>query len=215
MAAFATTADEWPSEAHACAAARIAAAPQLSAPDAAQKRLDDWLAELDGQPAARRCGGCSPRIRRCVRSSSVLPTARRISGISPPPIRRGSCALLESDPEARLDALLADTRGGDFCHARRSRCDAAPAPHEGGGVAADRARRHRRRLAGDARHRRAHRARRCRGRRGGAASARRRRRARASFARPTQRSPRPAAATSCWRWARWARASSTIRATST
>ena len=88
------------------------------------------------------------------------------------------------------------------------------APHEGGSRAADRARRYRRRLAGDARGACADRACRHRGRcrralcAGGS-------RARRAGSRPrTRRSRRPAAATSCSPWARWAPSSSIIRATS-
>ena len=77
----------------------------------------------------------------------------------------------------------------DRRHARRSRGDAALARHEGGGGAADRARRYRRRMAGHARGRSADPARR-RGRRcGGAITSLRERRAAAS-SRPPSRTGR-------------------------
>ena len=97
-------------------------------------------------------------------------------------------ALLEADPEAHF--AHAD-RGGRRAPARPRDDDAevmrALAARQGGGRAADRARRHRRRLAGRARHARAHRLRRCGARRGGALPAARRRRAgkaRAASTRP-------------------------------
>ena len=103
MAVIATTADEAGGR---MLAARIATAPRLSAPDAAQKRLDDWLGELDGQPAgtalrrllaAHPQGACADR--------SALPTARRISGTWRMPTPSGCVRVLESDPDARLDAI--------------------------------------------------------------------------------------------------------------
>ena len=63
-------------------ASLIATAPQLSAPDSAQKRLDDWLAGLDGSPHLWDLASADPS---------------RLA------------VLLESDPEVRFDAILADT----------------------------------------------------------------------------------------------------------
>ena len=123
--------------------------------------------------------------------------------------------LLASDPDAPLRGNPRRRRARDRRDRRRRRGDAAAAAHEGGGGAADRARRYRRRVAGDARHRRADRACRRGGRRGGSASSRRAPRGRAGWSRAIATGRRTAAATSCSPWARWARASSTIRATST
>ena len=131
-----------------------------------------WLADLDGQPAGvtlRRLFAAHPQVRALILgladgSPHLWDLALRRSGAARAGARIRSRGPLRRAPRRH--------RSGDLLHARRSLCDAAPAPHEGGGVAVDRARRHRRRLAGDARHRRAHRARRCRRRRGGAPSAR-------------------------------------------
>ena len=84
MAAFATTADESGAR---TLAARIVTAPQLSAPDAAQKRLDGWLAELDGNrrrdaaAAVRRAsaGACADP-RSCRRLAASLGSGVRRSG---------------------------------------------------------------------------------------------------------------------------------------
>ena len=74
--------------------------------------------------------------------------------------------------------------------------------------------RHRQGLAGDARHHGAHRTRRLGRARGAALSHAGRDAARESSIQPTKRSRRQGPAISCWRWARWARSNSIIRATS-
>jgi [glutamine synthetase] adenylyltransferase / [glutamine synthetase]-adenylyl-L-tyrosine phosphorylase len=106
MAAFVTTADEAGGR---VLAARIASAPRLSTPEAAQKRLDGWLGELDGQPAGaalRRLLAAHPQVRALVLGlADGSPHLWDLAYADPERLVR----VLESDPDARLDALLADT----------------------------------------------------------------------------------------------------------
>ena len=87
---------------------------------------------------------------------------------------------------------------------QRSRGDAVAPPHEIGSRAADRAVRHRRRLAGDAGDGGADRSCGPLGAIGAALSAAAGSRARASYRRRSSNAPRTIAAWSCSRWARWA-----------
>ena len=106
MAAFATTADE---SGERVLASRIATAPQLAAPEAAQKRLDAWLADLDGQPdgvTLRRLFAAHPQVRALILGlADGSPHLWDLASADPARLVR----VLESDPEARFDALLADT----------------------------------------------------------------------------------------------------------
>ena len=181
----------------------------------ARERLDAWLAEI-----ARSKPRPSPgrRVKPRGKLGELLAAIAEASPYLWDLIRADPdrfLALLEADPDSAFRA--ADRRRDARRPRRATTPDAmrAPAARQGRGRAADRARRHRRRVAGRARHPRAHRLRRCGARRGGALPAARRRRAgQAQARRPGQRRSR-AAAMSCSPWARWARTSSTIRATST
>jgi glutamate-ammonia-ligase adenylyltransferase len=106
MAAFATTTDE--GGAHTLAA-RISSAPQLSAPEAAQKRLDGWLGELGNDPTAatlRRLLAAHPQVRALILGlADGSPHLWDLASADPARLVR----VLTSDPEARFDALLADT----------------------------------------------------------------------------------------------------------
>jgi glutamate-ammonia-ligase adenylyltransferase len=106
MAAFATTTDEAGGR---TLAARVAAAPELSAPDTAQKRLDAWLGDLGGDPAAAT-------LRRLF--AAHLPVRALILGLADGSTHLWDLAsadparlvrVLESEPEARFDTILADT----------------------------------------------------------------------------------------------------------
>jgi [glutamine synthetase] adenylyltransferase / [glutamine synthetase]-adenylyl-L-tyrosine phosphorylase len=90
-------------------ARRIAAAPRLFAPEAARARVAAWLAEIAGTPAG-------PRLKRLLSDHSQLDAL--IAGIAEAspylwdlaradPARLA--ALLESNPEARFEAILGDT----------------------------------------------------------------------------------------------------------
>ena len=153
-----------------------------------------------------------PRSRRCCWGS---PTDRPISGNW-----RSRAGPSAAHPRGRsrrtLRRAAGEIRQGRGSRQGRSRGDAAPAPDEGRGGAADRAGRHRRRLAGDAGGAGADRGGRHRGRRGRALFLLRDAGvARQAQARRQGRRRSKAAATSCSPWARWARSSSTIPATST
>ncbi|MPZ37543.1 MAG: bifunctional [glutamine synthetase] adenylyltransferase/[glutamine synthetase]-adenylyl-L-tyrosine phosphorylase [Rhizobiales bacterium] len=105
MAAFATT-----DEANGRALApRIVAAPKLSAPDAAQKRIDNWLAELHEHAAGatlRRLFATHPQARALILGfADGSPHLWELASADPSRL----AALLESDPDARLDAIVADT----------------------------------------------------------------------------------------------------------
>ena len=118
-------------------------------PDNAEQRLADWLADL------------APAQAAAIDDLSVAISARRtmllgIAEASPylfDLIRADggrALRLLECEPEPHLADLIENTCrdvvGGDD----RGRRDAAAPAHEIGSRAADRAMRHRRRLAGDA-----------------------------------------------------------------
>ncbi len=106
MAVIATTADEAGGR---TLASRIATAPRLSVPDAAQKRLDGWLGELDGQPAGatlRRLLTAHPQVRALILGlADGSPHLWDLAYADPERLVR----VLESDPDARLDAILAGT----------------------------------------------------------------------------------------------------------
>ena len=133
---------------------------------------------------------------------------------------------LSSADLSRASLLLIAGPGGRACRAagRDARrrggglgtrpTDAYSAPHEGGGSAADRACRHRRRLAAGAGHPRAHRRRRDGAWRGGRVFSLPTRPTAASSCRSIRNTWKPVAATSCWRWARWGPMSSISRAIS-
>src|SRR5262245_134096 len=106
MAAFATTANESGGRA---LVARIATAPRLSAPELSRKRLDAWIAEIDGQPAAttlRRLFAAHPQARALILGlADGSPHLWELVAADPARLVR----VLESDPEAHFDAVLADT----------------------------------------------------------------------------------------------------------
>src|SRR5689334_5619614 len=106
MAAFASAADEAGGR---TLAARITTAPQLSAPELSQKRLDAWLAEVDGQPAGaalQRLFASHPQARALILGlADGSPHLWDLASADPARLAR----LLESDPEVHFDAVLADT----------------------------------------------------------------------------------------------------------
>src|SRR5262245_16318124 len=103
MTAFATTADE---SGERMLAVRIATAPQLAAPELSQKRLDAWLAELDGEAAGsalRRLFAAHPQARALVLGlADGSPHLWDLASADPARLAR----VLASDPETRFDALL-------------------------------------------------------------------------------------------------------------
>jgi glutamate-ammonia-ligase adenylyltransferase len=102
--AFATTTDQ-PSG--RILAARIVAAPRLSDRDAAEKRFDDWLGEIDGQTASvlRRLFAAHPPARALILGlADGSPHLWELAAADPARL----AGLLESDPEVRFDAILAD-----------------------------------------------------------------------------------------------------------
>jgi [glutamine synthetase] adenylyltransferase / [glutamine synthetase]-adenylyl-L-tyrosine phosphorylase len=105
MGAFATTSE--PGERGL--AARIVTAPRLTAPDAAEKRVDNWLAEMGGDAAAatlRRLFAAHPQARALVLGlADGSPHLWELATAEPSRLAR----LLESDPETRFAAILADT----------------------------------------------------------------------------------------------------------
>ncbi len=104
MAVFATTAEGGAG----ILAPRIVSAPALSAPDAARKRFDDWLGELDGQPAAatlRRLFAAHPPVRALLLGlADGSPYLWELASADPARL----AGLLESDPDVRLDVIVAD-----------------------------------------------------------------------------------------------------------
>ena len=119
---------------------------------------------LAGGRRPSRSRRCSPPIRPSTRCCKVSPKARPICGSWRAAIRSACCGCWAADPDRHLAALLAENGRAVAATADESRGDAAAPPHEGGSGAADRARRYRRRLAGDAGDPRAHRSGRYRGR---------------------------------------------------
>jgi glutamate-ammonia-ligase adenylyltransferase len=105
MAAFATTADE---SSGRTLASLIATAPRLSEPDAARKRLDGWLAALDGDSAdaaLRRLFAAHPQARAVILGlADGSPHLWELASADPVRLAR----LLEADPEDRFEAILAD-----------------------------------------------------------------------------------------------------------
>src|SRR5262245_23590095 len=106
MAAFATTTDQ-PGE--GTLASRIAAAPQLSARDSAEKRVDDWLRDIDDHAAGvavRRLLAAHPQLRALILGlADGSPHLWEFASADPSRL----AGLLESEPETRFDAVLADT----------------------------------------------------------------------------------------------------------
>ena len=157
-------------------------------------------------------GGRDPRSCRAI-SAAPRPSCSGIAEASPYLFDLVRADAARADPAARMRSGAASGRTDrdDLPRRRgrseRSRRDAAAAPHEVGSRAADRAVRHRRRLAGDAGDGGADRS---RGRLGAdrrcAICCGRKPRA-AGCRRPIPIAPRTTAAWSCSRWARWARAS--------
>ena len=98
-------------------------------------------------------------------------------GSGPAPTRTAFSRCSKPIPKRISPALIAEVARAGRSPSDEAEVMRAPAARQGGGRAADRARRHRRRLAGRARHARAHRLRRRGDRRGGALPAARRRRA--------------------------------------
>src|SRR5215475_6447892 len=117
-------------------AQRIVAAPLLSSPADARAKVSAWLGEIAASEAGRalaRLPAGSNKLQALIEGvADGSPFLWELAAGEPARL----VALLESDPDAHLDALLG----------------AAAAPHEGRGRAPDRAVRHRRCLAGDARH---------------------------------------------------------------
>ena len=190
-------------------AERLVAAPRLSAPAAARRKLDTLAAAPEARDLAPLLGAGRTRdlLLGLAEHSPYLWT---LATEDPARLAR----LLGHPPQSALEALAAAPLAP--ARRRRGRADARAAPRQARGRAARRARRHRRRLG--------------RGRDDRGADPFRRRRAsaprsRSSCARtrsavgsrsirtrPTSRAP---AGWSCWRSASTARGSSTIRATST
>ena len=172
-------ASRWPIALHG-AAARTRRAPRRRVSPNGWRRSP----KLRPKPLQALLGRQCQSSRRCSQSRRRL--AVSLGAGEPRAGAPAACAAIRS---GRASCRAARRHGR--CHGRnrrRGRGDAAAPPHEGGGGAADRARRYRRRLAGDAGDARADRARRYRGRRRGAVSARRCRRARAARRRATRRS---------------------------
>src|SRR6476659_2163766 len=102
MTAIATTASE-----AGTLAQRIVAAPTLCAPADAERRLDDWLAEITPGDAAtlRRQFNRNPHARALVLGlADGSPHLWDLVTADPARLAR----LLESDPELRFGAILAD-----------------------------------------------------------------------------------------------------------
>ena len=163
-------------------ASAVADAPRLMDRKAAQaKRRRMAGGDRRGAPPARRSSGCSRprrRSRRCWPGlSDGSPYLWDLAAADPERL----LSLLNADPDEHFGGTAGEGRKGCRRDQGRSRGDAAAAPHEGGGGAAHRAGRHRRRLAGDAGDACADRARRHRRSRGRALSA-----ARCRGARPAQ-----------------------------
>jgi glutamate-ammonia-ligase adenylyltransferase len=90
-------------------AQRIAAAPKLAAPEAAQMRLDDWLSDVEGNPAAgglRRMFAGYPQVRALL--LGLADGSPHLWDLVRSPGPERLVDLLESDPDVRFDAILAD-----------------------------------------------------------------------------------------------------------
>jgi glutamate-ammonia-ligase adenylyltransferase len=89
-------------------AQRVVSAPRANAADVAQRRVDDWLAEIEGRAAGRRLQQIFADL------PSVHALIRGLADGSPHlwDLTRGSperlLALLESEPERRFDGILAE-----------------------------------------------------------------------------------------------------------
>ena len=187
-------------------AARFVDGPHVSAPDKAEQRLADWLADLAPEQAAAigDLAGRFPRAR------TILLGIAEASPYLFDLIRADAARairLLDCDPEPHLAQLIETACRDVAAAAERSRRDAIASPHEIRSGTADRAVRHRRRLAGDAGDGGADRSRGRLGAIGAALPAAAGGRARPAVAAGSRIAPRTAAAWSCSRWARWAPAS--------
>jgi glutamate-ammonia-ligase adenylyltransferase len=103
MAATPTTADG-----EGTLAQRVATAPQLSSPDEACRRIDEWLSELEGEEttALRRLLDDHPQARALILGiADGSPHLWDLARADPARLVR----LLQSEPQSRLDTLLADT----------------------------------------------------------------------------------------------------------
>ncbi len=138
-------------------AGRVVAAPKLSDAKAARKRVADWLGSANSASAKA--------IASLFAANRNLSTLIEGIGESSPFLWELMTAdaarlvrILRSDPDDHFRALLSETAAATARSERRSRGDAAAPANEGGRGAADRAVRHRRRLADHAMHAGAHRA---------------------------------------------------------
>ena len=196
-------------------AARLVDGPHVSAPDKAEEILQGWLADLEPAQSAEIGELLAPSA-----SDKPRDHPARHCRVLALPVRsvRADAArlirLLRCEPETHLVAPDRGDVARGACRRERSRGDAAAPAHEVRGGAADCAVRYRRRLAGDAGDGGADRSRGGLGADGAALSAAPGSRARHGCRLPIPKGPRTTAACSCSPWARWARASSTIPATS-
>ncbi|MBX9778174.1 MAG: bifunctional [glutamine synthetase] adenylyltransferase/[glutamine synthetase]-adenylyl-L-tyrosine phosphorylase [Xanthobacteraceae bacterium] len=103
MAAFEKTTDE-----PGALAARVAGAPQLSAPDTAQQRVDRWLGELGNDPAVatlQRLFAAHPPARALILGlADGSPHLWDLAAADPARLVR----VLETDPDTRFDTIIAD-----------------------------------------------------------------------------------------------------------
>ena len=148
-------------------AQRISTSPDLADASAARAGVNDWLDEIADTAAGKtliRLFAAHSRLNTLI--SGLAEGSRYLWELVRADPQR-LVSLLEAEPERRFEEILADARAGHRRSAGRARSDASSSPHEGGGRAADRARRYRRGLAGDAGHRAANQAGRRRGRQRG------------------------------------------------
>ena len=130
----------------------LADAPRLVGPQgrARARRANGWPRSARSAAGKALKRAARRRVRRSKRCWTALPTARRISGTwrRAEPARLLRCC--NADPDEHLAALAGQADEAVAAAKDEAAGDAAAAPHEGGSGAADRARRYRRRLAGDA-----------------------------------------------------------------
>ena len=130
-------------------AARIVETPShRQSVERTARSSSEWLSQAAADAQSLR--SCSLRHLTVARLIAGLPTARPICAIWCAPTRRGSSRCCAPTRSSISQSLLADdVRRLTTIEAEADAMRTA-APHEGGGGAADRARRYRRRLAGDA-----------------------------------------------------------------